>query len=880
MTPLQSNTFFENVNHLTKAQAALWYAETWGLQVFPAAEDGKTPLVNWRTEATTDPFLIDLFWLRWPTANIGIAMGGPEGWLTVDLDTHHGQQGGLSCRALVGDGRPACPVQETPSGGRHLLYRTGWLANEFTNFTRKGQYGGIDLRTEGGYIIVAPSVIDGVAYRWQPGGDPDALMPEALAQACARWSVHRDPVADAEWPPEVADLGAGEIGTMLQWLDDWLEASGSGDRSHDAYSAFKRAFLVNGWTLPQAAAVLPEHWIGSFGSEAPHHAANPLRWAWRYIVLSAWRDSGVEKSGPVFKPLGVEAEDRPSGRSQNANETNTTSIHQGVTTEDVSYDALLERARQLLEGDYPSAKALVEQIVTAGTPVGDREHLLGEVKRFSGCSMAALRGVAADCEARLRNAAQEAQGLAEGHFDPLAPLYVMGQDKVLLPASGQLVTRPAFITERAREYAGSRERAEEVYLTGGNARCPVVADITYHPGLAPGVVVDYRGVSMFNLYRPTDIIPIGGGSDESVRPWLDLLDSLDLEEGEQGKRWLLDRAAAWVQYPGTKINHGVLMGGAPGIGKDSWWAPVLDAIGRHNVSTVDGVELASGFNGWAGGSKLCVLNEVDWGDHKDRRLVQEKLKRVLASPPKTLTINEKHMRPYDVPNLVQVLAYTNHRMCLSVDQGERRYLALWARLRVPPAGDEALAWDEWFDAYWRWLDQGGSAAVLAYLQKRRVDIHALAGARPPVTKWLEELMEYSADGLALFLRDAAEARIGPFAGDTAVSSEVKAWIATGAGHHMVSGPITRNRLYRALLATGWESYKEHGAGGVWRRPDAKANLKTAAPNARKTARILEMRPRARNELGRRGKWTRQAESILEGTQSEMSADGDVRPDWF
>ena len=140
-------------------------------------------------------------------------------------------------------------------------------------------------------------------------------------------------------------------------------------------------------------------------------------------------------------------------------------------------------------------------------------------------------------------------------------------------------------------------------------------------------------------------------------------------------------------------------------------------------------------------------------------------------------------------------------------------------------------------------------------------------------------MEYSADGLAIFLRDAADARVGPFQGDAVTGRAVQDWLATGAGHHMVSGPVSRARLYRAMSATGWLS-RAGGEAGVWTRPqsDTTVGSKDVRTVERKTARILAMPKQMRNKLGKRKKWTRAAEAILEGTQSEKSAEGD--PPWL
>jgi hypothetical protein len=887
------NISFSTVNSLSKADAAQWYAKQ-GIRVFPCVPGGKEPAVRWTEEATTDPWTIELWWLKWPNSNIGLAMGGKDGWVALDLDQGTGKDGWASYQAAGGPLVHPWPEQTTPNGGLHLLWRCGWLAQEFSNFARRGSAGGVDMRVDRGYIVAAPSVVEGRSYQWADG-NPDAPVTGDLLAACLDWSTHREAL-DID-VPLAADLGEAELAGMVTWLEERRE-EGTGDQSRDAYLAFKVAFQVLGWDLSVAAAVLPESWVGEFGAAPPHGAGNPVAWAWKYVVLAAWRDSGRQKEGPVFTPVGGPVGGVNTGPDQEESHQRTGVDGGGgtkfpaaqVTKEsaaavDTSYSAHLSACAQLPPNDYPAMAAMVERVVACALPESQQLALWKEVKRFSEYPIGVVKAVAKEAADKQRRLAEEARERAvQGKVaSPLTPLYVMAQDRVLLPASGALVSRPAFLTEKAREHEGQRDVAEQVWLTGEKARCPVVSDITYHPGLPSGVVTDRRGVTLYNTYKPTELVPRGDGSAESVRPWLDLLDSLALEEGERGKAWLLDRLAAAVQYPGRKVNHGILMGGKPGIGKDSFLAPWLDSVGRGNVNIVDGSEMASGFNSWAAGCKVAVVNEIDWGDHKDRRLVQEKLKRVLAAPPETLTINEKNLRPYDIPNLLQVVGFTNHRQCLSVDQGERRYLALWCRLEVPPSGEVSRAWGDWFASYWGWLKQGGSAAVLAYLRARVINIDEVAGGRPPVTAWLEELMESSADGLAVWLRDAADARVGPFIADVVTPKILLDWIATGAGGYHIEGYVGRRRLDRAMHYVGWNrnqrnSYRRGDGGIEWSRPGVvRADPAMDHAEARKTARILQMDARQRKDLARRGKLPEQAFQMLYG---DAPRPGDpVVPDW-
>ncbi|WBC28612.1 DNA polymerase/primase [Thiohalocapsa phage LS06-2018-MD04] len=789
MTALNLST----VNKQSHLDAALTYA-AYGIRVFPCEPGKKVPLQGcmWTREATTDFNLIIQWWTRYPQANIGLAMG--NGWVALDLDRKPDRDGWKSYLGLGGNPKPPWPMQSTPSGGGHFLFRTDEV---FKNFVNRGEHGGLDLRSLNGCILGAPSVVGGKTYRWIDG-DPDAPIPEGLLQACRQWSqagVDRGARGSIKVAPAEMD----------PWdVDRWVEAlelgpgEGTGDRSLDGYMKAKQAFGA-GLTLEQMATVFPESWLATIGETPPHSASNPLRWGWRYIVCSAWRDRGV-----VLDWLGDEEKESPPGEAgkvhgggggQKIQESEASSM-------EVVFDLVNSRAERLEEGDVRGLEQIIAELAAAGLPELREAQVCRTLKTSTGLSLADIRKA---LRVR-RDTAQAAKAVERGEGRPKdGPVFIRAQDKVLVPGEG-LLSRPAFVTARAKDHGGSRETADSYWLTGERCMAEQVHDMTYDPAQPPGVCrID--GTPYYNLYRPSALEAAGDGSEASVRPWLDLLDSLGLEEGQQGKDALLDWSTVLVQSPGTKINHGLLMGGEPGIGKDSWLEPILDCVGRRNVSTIGGDDLAKNFNGWVNGAKLTVIEEIDYGDHKDRRTVTERLKRVLAAPPLTLLVDEKNLRPYEIPNRIQLFAMTNHRQCLEVQTGERRWLALWCRRmgvqRLTP--ENQRAWADWFVGYYDWLENmGGTAAVLAYLRGRKVDVRRVAGSPPLVTGWLREMQESSDDPLAAWIRDHSEGRVGLFAQDTIATPALMEWLSTGVALHWgVSGPISTRRLARALHAAGY-----------------------------------------------------------------------------
>jgi hypothetical protein len=141
-------------------ESALTLAEL-GYAVFPCVPNAKRPLTeNGLKAATTSADQIEAWWAAHPTANIGVATAGllvldidgaNNPWLTPDR-AHDLAAGALSL---------------TPSGGRHYIFKQPAgreLRNTASKIAPK-----IDTRANGGYILVAPSIVDGKPYRWAEG---------------------------------------------------------------------------------------------------------------------------------------------------------------------------------------------------------------------------------------------------------------------------------------------------------------------------------------------------------------------------------------------------------------------------------------------------------------------------------------------------------------------------------------------------------------------------------------------------------------------------------------------------------------------------------------------------------------------------------------
>lgn len=125
---------------------------TAGWSVFPVTPGRKAPpLIEW-TEFQSRHASVDEvreWWRQWPDANIGIVTGTISNLSVVDIDDGAGGRESLKASGFT---FPLTRVHKTP-GGFHLLFQHSMAVHTGAGFLK-----GIDVRSDGGYIVAPPSI--------------------------------------------------------------------------------------------------------------------------------------------------------------------------------------------------------------------------------------------------------------------------------------------------------------------------------------------------------------------------------------------------------------------------------------------------------------------------------------------------------------------------------------------------------------------------------------------------------------------------------------------------------------------------------------------------------------------------------------------------
>lgn len=154
-----------------------------GLKIFPITPNAKTPMIEkWQEECSCDYFQVLYWYNNCPDCNWGLPCT-PNNIFVLDLDKHDSQKDGVENfnkildKILTDeeyDDFNTCQ-QVTPSGGEHHIFiADDELKNVSNGSNVFKDYPGIDIRTDG-YIVVAPSEINGKRYGYATIGGCDPL---------------------------------------------------------------------------------------------------------------------------------------------------------------------------------------------------------------------------------------------------------------------------------------------------------------------------------------------------------------------------------------------------------------------------------------------------------------------------------------------------------------------------------------------------------------------------------------------------------------------------------------------------------------------------------------------------------------------------------
>ncbi len=193
--------------------------------MIPISPRDKKPLILWQEFQTRRANMKEIEgWIqKWPNMNIGIVTGNISSLVVVDLDGIEGKKFGITQRLVSS-------VVSLTGNGKQVFYK--WTEHVDNSVSKLAP--GVDIRGDGGYVVVAPSIHpNGRRYRWE------RFVPATIPMFSMELATNSKSVQDVESP--VTRKSEGWIANALEEMkigniDDTLTAV-LGRLRRDGYSS-------------------------------------------------------------------------------------------------------------------------------------------------------------------------------------------------------------------------------------------------------------------------------------------------------------------------------------------------------------------------------------------------------------------------------------------------------------------------------------------------------------------------------------------------------------------------------------------------------------------------------------------------------------------
>ena len=238
-----------------------------------------------------------------------------------------------------------------------------------------------------------------------------------------------------------------------------------------------------------------------------------------------------------------------------------------------------------------------------------------------------------------------------------------------------------------------------------------VEQMTWAPGeplivdgrlIAEGGWFERPGTRTFNTYRPPDVRQ---GNSANADRWIELVQRVYPDDADH----IITYCAHRIQHPAVKVNHGIILSGSPGIGKDTLLEPLRHGVGPWNFREVSPQDIMSPYNDYLRCVVLRISEAHDLGD-VSRYAFYDRMKTILATPPDVIRVNGKYIPQHYVVNVAGVIYTTNHRFDgVYLPADDRRTYVAWSEILK----DDFV--DGFWPSLWGWYRAGGLEDVVAYL---------------------------------------------------------------------------------------------------------------------------------------------------------------------
>jgi Family of unknown function (DUF5906) len=363
-----------------------------------------------------------------------------------------------------------------------------------------------------------------------------------------------------------------------------------------------------------------------------------------------------------------------------------------------NFDDVLAKGAKIAKGDIAEARRLIETAASFQVDELECDRSLNVVKQAlgAGARLDALHKVwdEAARQARTRATLASLSNRIKPKDDAAVRLedfvaYMQSLDYIYMPAldfwpaarvDARLPSVKLFDESGNPIIDEETGDQKEIFASGWLAKHASVEQMTWAPGLpqlvrdkliGDGSWIDRKGATVFNLYRPPIIVL---GDRSKAGPWLDHVRRIYPDEADHIIAFLAHR----VQRPEEKINHGLVLGGLQGIGKDALLEPIKRAVGPWNFAEVSPQQVLGRFNGFLKSVVLRISEAKDMGD-VDRFKFYAHMKALMAAPPDVLRVDEKNLREYSVFNVCGVVMTTNHKTDgTHLPADDRRHYVAWS----------------------------------------------------------------------------------------------------------------------------------------------------------------------------------------------------------